>query len=191
MPRTRSVPDHALLDAVLSVIASSGPDGVTFQAIAAATGLSPATLVQRFGTKQKMLRAALVRAWDHLDGATEKADAESGPTPSGAVAMLVKLTGDGDKELATGLLVLREDFRDSVLRRRGARWGETLAAALGRRLGRRGKPRPDLGRLMAAQWQGAMLWWGFSQAGSLRHHVQSELGRWVAAIGRPVKPAPR
>ena len=185
MPRTRSVSDADLLDGALRVMRAAGPGGVSFQAVAAETGLSAPTLVQRFGTKQRMLRAALLCAWDQLDAATAAADAKAPPTPAGAVAMLVALSGDygeGD-DYAEGFLVLREDVRDPVLRRRGARWGRALAEALGRRLGGRRGPRPDLGRLMAAQWQGAVLWWGFSRSGTLRGAVKASLGEWCKAVG--------
>jgi hypothetical protein len=99
--------------------------------------------------------------------------------------MLVALSsdyGEGD-EYAEGLLVLREDLRDPVLRARGVAWGDTLTAALGRRLGPGGRPRGDLGRLMAAQWQGAVLWWGFHRQGRLTDGVARALGAWCLAVG--------
>ena len=36
---------------------------------------------------------------------------------------------------------------------------------------------------MASQWQGALIWWGFSRTGALRHYIRSELRNWLAAIG--------
>jgi AcrR family transcriptional regulator len=184
MPRTRSIPDEALLDAALGVMRDTGPEGVTFAAVAARTGLSAPTLVQRFGSKDALMRAALLRAWDLLDERT-LACAESAPrTPEGAVGILVALSrdyGEGD-DYAEGLLVLREDLRDPELRRRGELWGEALAQALGERLGAQA-PCPDLGRLMAAQWQGAVLWWGFSRRGSLADAVARDLRAWCAAVG--------
>jgi AcrR family transcriptional regulator len=184
MPRTRSIPDEALLDAALAVMRDAGPEGVTFAALAARTGLSAPTLVQRFGSKDALMRAALLRAWDLLDERT-RACAESAPrTPEGAVGILVALSrdyGEGD-DYAEGLLVLREDLRDPELRRRGELWGEVLARVLGERLGAE-VPRPELGRLMAAQWQGAVLWWGFSRRGPLADAVARDLRAWCAAVG--------
>jgi AcrR family transcriptional regulator len=174
-----------LLDGALAVMQRGGPEAVTFQSVATETGLAAPTLVQRFGSKQKLKRAALVRAWDLLDIETAKADRAAPPTPSGAIAMLVALSGDFDDgdDYAEGLLALREDFRDPALRRRGTKWGETLAVALGRRLGDRAGPRPDLGRLMAAVWQGTTLWWGFSRRGPLKKAVAAALTEWCGAIG--------
>jgi len=185
MPRPRTVPDEALLDGALAVMRRAGPEGLTFAALAAETGLSAATLVQRFGGKAALVQAALLRAWDLLDARTAAADAAAPPTPAGAVDLLVALSGDYGDDYAEGLLVLREDLRDPVLRRRGAAWGRVLATALGRRLADSAGPRPDLGRLMAAQWQGAVLWWGFERGRSLPEAVAAELEAWCRAIGAP------
>jgi len=81
-------------------------------------------------------------------------------------------------------LLLREDFRDPVLRARGSAWHQALISALGRRLSDDPAKQMVLGRLMASQWQGAVLWWGFSREGSLRSFLRRELREWLAAIGR-------
>jgi len=196
MPRPRTIPDEALLDGALAVMRRAGPEGMTFAAVAAETGLSAATLVQRFGGKAALMQAALLRAWDLLDARTAAADAAAPPTPAGAVALLTQLSGDycAEDDYAEGLLVLREDMRDPALRRRGAAWGEVLAAALGRRLADSAGPRPDLGRLMAAQWQGAVLWWGFERGSPLPEAVTAELEAFCRAItaspAGPVSPPP-
>jgi AcrR family transcriptional regulator len=184
MPRPRTIPDETLLDGALAVLRRAGPEGMTFAAVAAETGLSAATLVQRFGGKAALVQAALLRAWDLLDARTEAADAAAPATPAGAVALLVALSGDygAEDDYAEGLLVLREDLRDPVLRRRGAAWGRVLAAALGRRLADAAGSRPDLGRLMAAQWQGAVLWWGFERGRSLPEAVTAELEAFCRTV---------
>ncbi|WP_342241847.1 TetR/AcrR family transcriptional regulator [Inquilinus sp. OTU3971] len=192
MPRPRTIPDEALLDGALAVLRRAGPEGMTFAAVAAETGLSAATLVQRFGGKAALVQAALLRAWDLLDARTGAADAAAPPTPAGAVALLVALSGDygAEDDYAEGLLVLREDLRDPVLRRRGTAWGRVLAAALGRRLADHAGPRPDLGRLMAAQWQGAVLWWGFERGRPLPEAVAAELEAFCRAITTPADQNP-
>ncbi len=67
-------------------------------------------------------------------------------------------------------------------RARGAAWGETLSRALGRRLAEDAARQTTLGRLMASQWQGALIWWGFSRAGALRHYIRRELREWCAIV---------
>ena len=68
-----------------------GPDGLTFARAAKACGLSPATLVQRYGTRETLVQAVLLRAWDRLDAETGAADAEEAQTPVGAINLLMRL----------------------------------------------------------------------------------------------------
>lgn len=91
MARTKSVPDEAVLDRLMAVVAEEGPDGLTFARAAKAAGLSAATLVQRYGSSQSMLEAVLLRAWDQLDAATRTADENAALTPQGAIDLLMAL----------------------------------------------------------------------------------------------------
>ena len=187
MPRPRTLSDTELLVGALAVIARVGPDSLTFAAVAAEVGLSSATLVQRFGSKSALLKAALMHGWDQLDAQTATLDATLPATPGGAVEMLAALSGPGDSErFVDGLRVLRADFQDPELMQRGERWCDVLADALGRRLADRSGPRPDLGALMTAQWQGTVLCWGFSRRRPLRDVVVEALAAWCAAIGADV-----
>lgn len=179
MARPRKVSDEAILDAAGEVIKRLGPQGVTFASIGTESGLAPATLVQRYGTRAKMLQAVLLRMWDHLDAQTAAADAQMPVTPAGAVAILASLSDYGDHDdYAEGLLLLREDMRDPALRLRGEQWGEVLVAALGRRLSDDPDQQIKLGRQMANQWQGALLWWGFSREGTVIDAIVSALLEW-------------
>ncbi|SFZ81007.1 transcriptional regulator, TetR family [Devosia enhydra] len=186
MPRPRSISDEALLDAALGLMARTGPEGLSFAALSSASGLAPATLVQRFGSRDRLMEAALLRAWDRLDAETAAADADCPVTPQGAVALLVRLSGapDGPDTHGEGLLLLREDFRRPVLRARGAAWGTALATALGRRIAPGNPKSVALGRLMASQWQGAVIWWGFSRTGTLAETVSAELSAWLRLTAR-------
>jgi AcrR family transcriptional regulator len=186
MPRKKTLSDDDLLDLILGLMHRAGPDSVTFAAAASESGLSAATLVQRFGTKDALLHAVLLRAWDLLDQRTEAAIAAQPRTPQGAIAILVALSGDYDSgpDYAEGLLVLREDLRNIELRARGERWGARLAEALGLCLADSDGPRPDLGRLFAGQWQGALLWWGFSRIGTPAEAIERDLRAFCTAIGR-------
>ncbi|MBU1374542.1 MAG: TetR/AcrR family transcriptional regulator [Alphaproteobacteria bacterium] len=188
MARPRTVTDAAILEAALGVMRRDGPAAVTFAAVAQAVGLAPATLVQRYPNKEALLRAALLRAWDHLDALTAAADASEAIDPEGAIAMLVRMfpASLGDQDYAEGLLILREDMRDPVLRARGVAWGEVLAGALGRRLTKDPHAQMRLGRLMASQWQGAQIWWAFSRADDPAVTIARELREWCAIVlGRP------
>ncbi|MGV3491081.1 MAG: TetR/AcrR family transcriptional regulator [Devosia sp.] len=185
MPRPRKISEEDVVEAVAALLARQGPGALTFAAASEATGLSPATLVQRYGNRDALMQAALVWMWDQLDLETAAADAAHPVDAEGAVALLVRLStgyGSGD-DAGQGLLLLREDFRDPILRARGAAWQAALGQALGRRLSNDPAQQKRLGTLMASQWQGAVLWWGFSREGTLRSYLRHELRDWLHAIG--------
>ncbi|PJI49802.1 MAG: TetR family transcriptional regulator [Pseudomonas sp.] len=186
MARTKTVSDEAVLDAAMVLMVRAGPEAVTFAAVGREVGLSAATLVQRHATKAEFLRAVLLRAWDQLDEQTARLDESAELSPEGAVQMLVAMfpVGEGEADYAEGLLILREDMRDPLLRERGAQWGATLAKALGRRLSDDPQRQPVLGRLMASQWQGAQLWWAFERQGDPASAIGAELRRWCEVVLR-------
>ncbi len=189
MARQRSLPDERVLEITLALMHRLGPQAVTFAAVAAETGLSGATLVQRFGSKPAMVRAALDLAWTRLETATAEAIAACPPTPDGAVALLAGLShGYGDIDsYADGLMVLREDLRDPELRARGAAWGAGLATAIDRCF----PDRPGAGRLMITQWQGALIWWGFAPDRPIDRVVAENLRSLAGLLaGRPVPAEP-
>jgi AcrR family transcriptional regulator len=174
MPRKRTISDQDLLDAALVVVRAAGPEALTFAAAASASGLAASTLVQRFGTKAGLLRAALLRAWDLLDEQTAAATASAGPGAEGVVDMLVGLSGSYDAhDFADQLRVLREDLRDPVLRERGQHW----LALLGHEVERRLQPTaPDgIGELIVAHWQGTLTIWGFTRSTPLSEAVHTAL----------------
>jgi len=184
MARTKTVSDAAILDAAMALMLREGPEAVTFAAVGREVGLSAATLVQRHATKAEFLRAVLLRAWDRLDEQTAQLDASAALSPEGAVQMLVAMfpVGEGETDYAEGLLILREDMRDPLLRERGAQWGAALASALGRRLSDNPARQQVLGRLMASQWQGAQLWWAFERQGDPASAIGAELRRWCEVV---------
>lgn len=183
MPRPKTQADAEVLAAAHRLVHARGPDALTFAALARATGLSASTLVQRFASKAGLMRATLHHAWDRLDGRTLELAATVPRTPEGAIILLRELSrAYGDIEAyAEGLLVLREDLRDAELRARGAAWKASLAGILDRCLG--GRPE-GLGLMLAAQWQGALLWWSFEPQGPVEAFVEAQLRRFVAAVLR-------
>jgi len=181
MARHKTIPDEAVLDTILDTLRAAGPAGLTFARAAKACGLSPATLVQRYGDRESLLEAALLRAWDRLDEETEAADREAAPTPAGAVAFLMRLMPAASAEEAAtdGLLLLREDIRNPVLRRRGAAWGHRIADALGRRLSADAEEGKRLGWQMASVWQGAHTWWAFTRERPAEEAIRGALEAWI------------
>lgn len=182
MARPKTIPDEQVLDALLEALMERGPDGLTFTVASKACGLSPATLVQRYGAREALVQAILLRAWDRLDALTEAADAEEAATPEGAINLLLRLMPPetAERDASNGLLLLREDIRNPVLRRRGAAWAQCLAAALGRRLSTDPARGRSLGWQMASLWQGAFTWWAFTREEPPDRAIRRVLEEWLA-----------
>lgn len=166
---------------------SEGPDGLTFANLAGRCGLSPATLVQRFGSKAKLKQSALLLAWDRLEGQTASLAETVPKTPAGAIELMVELSGQygGIESYAEGLLLLREDLRDPMLRERGAKWKKTLSEAIETCFYGVVGVAPGIGLLAATHWQGSLLWWSFDPREDLEKYVEESLRSFVAAILTP------
>jgi|SRR5215217_233476 len=185
MARGKTISDSDLLDRLVDTIGRIGPAGLSFAVASRAAGLSPATLVQRFGARDAMVEATLLRAWDLLDARTKAADQEASHDPAGAIALLIALMPGETAEhsVADGLLLLREDFRNPRLRARGAAWGDRLAEALGRRLSDDAEDAGRLGRQMANVWQGAVIWWAFKPDTDPETAIRTALEDWCRTAG--------
>lgn len=184
MPRPKTRPDIEVLAVAHRLLHEHGPEALTFAALAGACGLSASTLVQRFRSKPQLVRSTLAFAWDRLDEKTARLAAEQPRTPAGAVALLKGLSGDygGIEAYADGLLILREDLRDPVLRARGTVWKELLCRALDACFADVPQGPPKIGLLLASQWQGALLWWSFDPRGDVAEAVEASLLRFLVAL---------
>jgi AcrR family transcriptional regulator len=148
MPRTRTIPDDQIFTAIQGLLDDGGDRAVSFASVAAATGLAPPTLVQRYGSRDSMVRAARVAAWSRLAARTSEAirlTENKGPQA------LLKALGAADP---TGLV---SDCRDPDLAQMAAVWRATVESALALRLGTGQKARESAALLFAA-WQGQLLW---------------------------------
>lgn len=186
MPRPKTQTDADVLEAAYRLLHAEGPDALTFARLAFYCGLAPATLVQRFKSKDGLKQATLLFAWDKLDALTAELARQVPKTPAGAVKLLSGLSGGygGIEAYARGLLVLREDLSDPVLRARGAAWKRALSQALDDCFAASaGRPK-DMGLLTASHWQGSLLWWGFEPMDDVRRHVEASLKRFIAAMLR-------
>jgi AcrR family transcriptional regulator len=193
MPRPKTLPDSAVLKAAYALVHQQGPDALTFSTLAQTCGLSASTLVQRFKSKAELVRSTLSYAWDGLDEKTAAFSAKVPKTPDGAIQLLTLLSTDyGEIEAyADALLILREDLRDPALRARGAKWKAVLTRALEDCFAAEPRAPQRIGLLMAAQWQGSVLWWSFDPKGRVETYVKENLENFVSAMlgDRHAKPA--
>jgi AcrR family transcriptional regulator len=148
MPRQKTIPDATIFTAVSQLQATGGDKAVSFASVAAVTGLAAPTLVQRFGSRDGMVRAARQAAWAVIEARTAEAiasTADKGPQA------LLKALGSPDTA------ALAADLRDPELAQRAAVWRATVESALSLRLGTGTKARESAALLFAA-WQGQALW---------------------------------
>lgn len=184
MTRPKTQSDEQVLESALRLMHEHGPEALTFERLSKACGLSGATLVQRFGNKARLKQRTLLHAWDGLDDKTRTLAAGVPKSPAGAIQLLVALSQGygGIESYAEGLLVLREDLRDPVLRARGAVWKASLCKAITACFAGAPSPPRDIGLLMASHWQGSLLWWSFDPTIEVAAYVEDSLNGFVAAI---------
>ena len=162
MSRKKIIPDSEVFATIRALLTRSGERAASFSAVSRITGLAGPTLVQRYGSQEGMVRAALLDGWDALDRATDTAEGSADLSVKGALAMLKAL---GAEAAETGdLALLAADFRDAELRHRAMAWRARVEQALAVRLGGGAKGREAAAILFAA-WQGQMLWGAAGEKG--------------------------
>jgi hypothetical protein len=155
MPRSRTVPDDTVFAIIRRLLEEGGEKAVSFGSVGLATGLAPPTLVQRYGTRDSMVHAARLAAWEALERRT--AEAIAGTADKGPQGLL-KALGTVDP------LTVATDLRYPDLAKRAAGWRSAVEAALAQRLGAGPKARESAALLFAA-WQGQSLWAGAGEPG--------------------------
>lgn len=155
MSRSKLIPDTLIFAAIRALMATSGARGASFGAVSRATGLAAPTLVQRYGSQDGMVRAALLDGWDAMDRATDQAEGASDLSVKGAQALLKSLGEDSVEDANLPLLVRHMD--DPALRLRAMAWRARVEQALAVRMGGGAKGR-EAAALLFAAWQGQQLW---------------------------------
>lgn len=114
MPRPRTISDAAILAATGRAIARHGLGGLSLATIAKETGLSPATLVQRFGSKRGLLLAFAEQAEPGARHPFETARETHGSPLAALRSALVAMASQvrSREELANHLTFLRLDLTD-------------------------------------------------------------------------------
>jgi AcrR family transcriptional regulator len=178
MARPRRISDEDALAGALKVMFRNGPAEFTLAAVAAEVGIAPPTLVQRFGDKRGLILRAL--AQDNRAFASAVAEAPQGRGRSEVIGLLRLLTPDIEDPdvLATGLLWVREDFRDPALNVLARERWRMLREAIVERLPPLPVSPERAAQLIEAQWQGAFNQWGFFREGRLPDFVIGALEAW-------------
>jgi AcrR family transcriptional regulator len=113
-PRPRTIDDAAILEAAGRIISRQGPTKFTLADIATEVGLSAATLVQRFGSKRRLMLALACSARDSVEACFNLVRA-SNPTPLAALlAAATEMTRyvKSPEEMSNHLAFLQADLSD-------------------------------------------------------------------------------
>ncbi|HEU5333599.1 MAG TPA: TetR family transcriptional regulator [Actinocrinis sp.] len=191
MARPRKTSDEELLAAAGAAIARLGPRFVLAD-VASRAGVSPASLVHRFGSKHGLLVAMIDAA---LDAARARPVVSEAGDPVAAVrAEAVERFAvlDDPASAANNLAQLGFDLGDEALRARLAELHAAVedrlatllshAAAAGALPG--APPAPVAARILAALADGAALRWSAAPGGSLRARLYADLDAVLAGWGR-------
>jgi AcrR family transcriptional regulator len=190
-PRPRKVTDEQLYTATLAVMNRVGPNELTLAAIAGEAGVTPAVLVQRFGSKRDLL-LALSRRFSDGSGEMVAALARKHASPLAALrayADCVAGMAATPAAFVRNLAYLQTDLTDPEFRRHLAEHARATRAELGRLLERAkragelasGTPTARLARTIEVVLGGSMLAWVVYQEGSARRWVRAD----VEAVLKP------
>ncbi|MFB4277967.1 TetR family transcriptional regulator [Nonomuraea sp. MTCD27] len=185
MGRPRTTSDEAILGATARAIGRHGPQGLTLAAVAQEAGLSPATLVQRFGSKRGLLLAFAAHAARTAGEPFERARQEHGSPLAALRAALVRLAEGVSTpvELAGSLGFLQLDLTDAEFRAYAAehawRTRDEIAGLLadavaaGELAG--GAELGPLARAVQVAYNGALILWALSGDGPLPDAIRDAL----------------
>ena len=185
-PRRRKAEDADVFAAMVRVMMRVGPAELTLGAIAAEAGVTAGALVQRFGSKRKLLHAHARHAAATGDigvGAPRSARVSSPLGDLRAVAGVYAKLAESPRAALRNLAYLHNDLADPVLRRhllrlkRTARvhYEQRLAAAIAA-----GELRADidvrvLARMIEVTLDGSFLAWTIYREGPAAQRLREDL----------------
>ena len=152
MARRKLILDTEILRLILSRLLADGDKSVSFASVSTICGLAPPTLVQRYGSRDAMVKLAVIAGWDHLDAVTWTASNDAFVSAKGAQALLKDVAASVDIPA-----LMAVSWRDKELNARALAWRTCVESALCDRLGGGTKGR-EAGALMFAAWQGRLMW---------------------------------
>lgn len=177
MPRRKILSDEEILERALPVMARLGPSGFALSDLGEATGLSPSTLLQRFGSKKNLIEKAFARDNARFAGWIAQLPEGRGIAATLAVYRAATETfhAEPHDELADHLLWLREDIRNPVFNALARERFALFRSAIMSRLPPTRLPAAEVARLLDAQCHGAIMQWAIEPRGSLARHVMKSL----------------
>lgn len=183
-PRPKTVEDAEILEACQRVMQRVGPARFTLAEVAREAGLSPATLVQRFGSKRKLLQAFSSSAAGHGEFLLAHLKSRF-KSPLQVVREFLLCFADmaaTPKEMANHLAWLQLDLTDPVMLRSFRAMSRENLEILEKLLAEavdEGELRPNnsasLARVLMAATTGSLLAWATFREGTARAWLQRDL----------------
>ncbi|MCL4522410.1 MAG: TetR/AcrR family transcriptional regulator [Acidobacteria bacterium] len=184
MSRHRTIPDASVLQAAFRVISRLGPNQFTLADIAKESGLAPATLIQRFGSKRGLLLALAKGAAEGAGGCFAKVRAGNRSPLKALFATFREMArlAKTPEVLANSMAFLQMDLTDPEFRRWTlvnsratlAGFRDLLEDAI--RAGELVKcDTQGLARLIQAAAHGSMVSWAFHQEGKVEEWVRRDM----------------
>jgi AcrR family transcriptional regulator len=193
-PRPRETTDEALLAATARAVARHGPARLTLARVAAESGVAPATLVQRFGSKRGLL-LALARQGSSGTVDQYAAIRAASPSPLAAlftVAECMARMAPTPEELANHLAFLHIDLTDPDFHRlaleqaraaRGQLRAILDAAVAARELA--GCDTAKLARAVHVMLGGGLIAWAIEREGTAGEWLREDLETLLAPYRPP------
>jgi len=190
MPRVKEKSDDSILEGALKVIIKKGPTSFSLMDVSKIVGLSPATLLQRFGSKKGLLTSSIAYSNQLLLEDLNKlvSKIENSET-SGLEAVVELLLGfakgfKDPKQVAQGLDILKLDIIDPELNRVSIEYfsirKKCIVGLLSRARERKEIPKNSdleaIASCLEAVWQGTIMQWALFKSGSLSEHLRRNLG---------------
>ncbi len=165
MARHKLISDLEVLDITLQLFARDGDRAVSFGLVGKATGLAPATLVQRFVSRDALFAAAITQGWALAHVALQRTEAPVPANGHNAVAFLKAL---GEALQITPLAALMvASLPDQRLRALASDWRRAVEGSLLGRIDAGPGQINEAAAAIFAAWQGRMMWLG-TEGGDFR-----------------------
>jgi AcrR family transcriptional regulator len=183
-PRPRTVEDAEIFEACQRVMQRTGPARFTLALVAKEAGLSPATLVQRFGSKRKLLQAlsASSTGFGHYFVAQLRTQHSSPLQVAREFLLCFAEMASTPAEMANHLAWLQMDLTDPVMHRNLLDLSQDNLAILSGLLGEAvaagellPNDSPALARVLSALTTGGLLAWATFREGTARGWLEQDI----------------
>jgi AcrR family transcriptional regulator len=195
-PRPRTIPDADILMAAIRVMARLGPVRLTLADVAREIGLSPATLVQRFGSKRGLLLAVAASGTEGIEACFDMVRAAHRSPLEALVAAATEMSrmATSPEELANHLAFLQIDLSDPDFHRHtldmSTRTNAGYRAFLDEAVSA-GELVPcdtaRLARAVSAIAGGSLIGWAIFREGTAEAFVRADLDTLLEPYRRPPK----